>query len=53
MRAAAQGLRPAVGMRYEERDAPDGAEIAAQDAATEEVTERYPAREPLDPQESD
>jgi hypothetical protein len=53
MRAAAQGLRPAVGMRHEERDAPDGAEIAAQDAATEEVTERYPARGSLDPQESD
>ena len=53
MRAAAQGLRPAVGMRHEERDAPDGVEIAAQDAATEEVTERYPARESLDPQESD
>jgi hypothetical protein len=53
MRAAAQGLRPAMGMRHEEQHAPDGAEIAAQDAATEEVTERYPAREPLDPQESD
>ena len=53
MRAAARGLRPAVGMRHEERDAPDGAEIAAQDAATEEATERYPARESLDPQESD
>jgi hypothetical protein len=53
LRAAAHGLRPAVGMRYEERDAPDGAEIAAQDAATGEITERYPARESLDPQESE
>lgn len=53
LRAAAQGLRPAVGMRYDERDAPDGAEIAAQDAATEEVTERYPGPESLDPEETD
>jgi hypothetical protein len=47
MRAAAQGLRPAMGMRHEERQAPDGAEIAEQDAAAEEVTERYPAPESL------
>ena len=53
LRAAAQGLRPAVGMRYEERDAPDGAEIAAQDAATEEVTERYSAPESPGPEETD
>jgi hypothetical protein len=53
LRAAAQGLRPAVGMRHEERDAPDGAEIAARDAATEEITERYPARESLGPEVPD
>jgi hypothetical protein len=53
LRAAAQGLRPAVGMRHEERDAPDGAEIAAQDAAIEELTERYPGTESLDPEETD
>jgi hypothetical protein len=53
LRAAAQGLRPAVGMRHEERDAPDGVEITARDAATEEVTERYPARESLGPEVPD
>ncbi|HEX7495814.1 MAG TPA: hypothetical protein VF349_04200 [Candidatus Limnocylindrales bacterium] len=53
LRAAAQGLRPAVGMRYEERDAPDGAAIAAQDAATEEVTERYPGPESPDQKETE
>jgi hypothetical protein len=40
-------------MRHEERDAPDGAEIAARDAATEEITERYPARESLGPEVPD
>jgi hypothetical protein len=53
LRAAAQGLRPTVGMRHEERDAPNGAEIAAQDAANEEITERYPARESLGPEVPD
>ncbi len=53
LRAAAQGLRPAVGMRHEERNAPDGAEIAAQDAAIEELTERYPGPESLVPEETD
>lgn len=46
MRAAAQGLRPAVGMRQTEQQAPHGTEIAEQDAAIEEITQRYPAREP-------
>lgn len=45
MRAAAQGLRPAIGMRQTEQHALDGAEIAEQDAASEEITQRYPARE--------
>lgn len=53
MRAAAQGLQPAVGMRNEERQAPDGAEIAAQDAAAEEITERYAPPEPPGPEVPD
>ncbi len=53
MRAAVQGLPPAMGMRHEERQAPDGAEIAAQDAAAAEITERYPAPDSLRPEVPD
>lgn len=52
LRAAAQGHRPAMGMRQAEMQAPGGAEILAQDAQDQEASERYPAREPHDPEVS-
>ncbi|MGA3058202.1 MAG: hypothetical protein ABSE70_09260 [Candidatus Limnocylindrales bacterium] len=52
-RAAARGLRPAMGLRQAEQRAPSGAEIAEQDAAIEEITERYPAVEPVDSETPD
>jgi hypothetical protein len=52
-RAAAQGLRPAMGLRQAEQWAPSGAEIAEQDAVIEEISERYPAIEPIDSETPD
>ena len=52
-RAAAQGLRPAMGLRQAEQRAPSGAEIAEQDAVMDEVSERYPAIEPVDSDTTD
>jgi hypothetical protein len=52
LRAAAQGHRPAVGMRQAEMQAPGGAEILAQDAESEAASERYPGREPHEPEVS-
>jgi hypothetical protein len=53
LRAAAQGHRPAVGMRQTEQQALAGAEIAAFDATPDEISERYPAPEPIDPEVPD